>query len=420
MNDKFNQGFAVIVGVGNPDIAGTINDAKGLAEILKDPQRCAYPEENISLLLDKESVCKNVVGALQSLQNKTSSDSTVIFYFSGHGYEEQLGSQTNYYLITWDANPSDISNTALNGNELSQLLKGIPCRRMLILLDCCHSGGLDDAKAFTITSSKSPMPIEAQNLLQAGTGRVIIASSMANELSFAGNPYSAFTLALIECLAGQGVSKRDGLVRVADIALYAREKVPARTKNRQHPILNYEQADNFPIAYYAAGEITPKELPFKGEPQIEEEPGEYYRMSITNSGNLVTGDVTGTNIQGGNIQTGNVSGTGITIGTGAHTEVTIITYPASDEIKKLFVPLFEAAAKSENNKAEATQVLKDLSNEIAKKEKSNDSHIGKLIDKFVDMVPGAVSTVVSTFASPLLGKLTGPVTQFVLDKLRGK
>jgi uncharacterized protein YggL (DUF469 family) len=49
--------------------------------------------------------------------------------------------------------------------------------------------------------------------------------------------------------------------------------VPGRTKDRQHPILHFEHADNFVLAYYASGDTQPKGLPFAGEPEIEPEPG---------------------------------------------------------------------------------------------------------------------------------------------------
>ncbi|NBD36354.1 MAG: DUF499 domain-containing protein [Chloroflexi bacterium] len=110
--------------------------------------------------------------------------------------------------------------------------------------------------------------------LAEGHGRVLIASSQEDELSFAGKPYSAFTLALIEALAGQGVAKQDGFVRVADVALHAREVVPGRTKDRQHPILHFEHADNFALATYAGGATKPKGLPFPvASVEIEPEPG---------------------------------------------------------------------------------------------------------------------------------------------------
>jgi hypothetical protein len=36
------------------------------------------------------------------------------------------------------------------------------------------------------------------------------------------------------------------------------------------------------------------------------------------------------------------------------------------------------------------------------------------------VLPAATSAVVSAFATPILGGIAGPVTSFVLDKLRGK
>lgn len=141
----------------------------------------------------------------------------------------------------------------------------------MLLLDCCHAGGLGLAKDLEI--AKSPLPPEALQILKQGKGRVVIASCKDRELSYGGKPYSAFTLALIEAFSGKGASKKDGFVRAADLAMHAREKVPGRTKGRQHPILHFEEADNFEIAYYAGGETEPKGLPFDQEPEIEPEPG---------------------------------------------------------------------------------------------------------------------------------------------------
>jgi hypothetical protein len=163
--------------------------------------------------------------------------------------------------------------TAVSGRELVDAVLAIPHGKMALLLDCCHAGGLDHVKAPGLTLTKSPLPSDAQALLAQGRGRVVIASSRADELSFAGKPYSAFTLALMEALSGEGASQLDGYARVADLALHAREKVPQRTNGRQHPILNFEQADNFVIAYNAGGDTIPKGAPFTGEPVIETGPG---------------------------------------------------------------------------------------------------------------------------------------------------
>jgi hypothetical protein len=104
-------------------------------------------------------------------------------------------------------------------------------------------------------------------------------------------------LALVEALAGEGASRQDGF---ADLALYTNKMVPSRTKDRQHPILNFEQADNFAVAYYAAGDSTPKGLPFAVEPNIEPEPGVLDRGMLVQRGQTVHGPQT--NSTGGKVR----------------------------------------------------------------------------------------------------------------------
>ncbi len=274
MSKLFTDGHACIIGVGG-DLPNTVDDAIGFAQILNDPERCAYPVEQVSLLSKEHAKREDILAALDRLAQSTTPDSTAIIYFSGHGYQVESPMGEAYYLMPFGYDVNKLHKTAISGAEFTAKLKAIPAKKLLVLLDCCHAGGLGDTKSLGYTAVKAPLPPEAQALLAEGKGRVVIASSTADELSFAGKPYSAFTLALIESLAGKGVSQKDGYVRVADLALYAREVVPQRTGDRQHPILNFEQADNFVLAYYAGGEKEPKELPFGGEPTIESEAGDF-------------------------------------------------------------------------------------------------------------------------------------------------
>jgi hypothetical protein len=266
----FAAGHALIIGVG-ADLPNTMDDAKGLADILKDPGRCAYPTEQVLLLTSQAANRKGLLGAMDKLAQTSDKNSTVIIYFSGHGYRATSSIGEAYFLIPYGCDPNQLSKTAINGSEFAAKLRALKAKKLLLLLDCCHAGGVGEAKGVEL--AKAPIPPETLDVLSEGRGRVIIASSQADELSYAGKPYSAFTLALIESLCGVGVAKKDGFVRVADLAMHAREVVPGRTGNMQHPILNFEQADNFVIAYYAGGESSPKALPFPETPEIEPEPG---------------------------------------------------------------------------------------------------------------------------------------------------
>ena len=44
--------------------------------------------------------------------------------------------------------------------------------------------------------------------------------------------------------------------------------------------------------------------------------------------------------------------------------------------------------------------------------------MGKLVEGLIALAPSAVGAVVSIFATPILGAIAGPVTKFVLDKLK--
>ena len=328
----FDQGHALVVGVG-ADLPNTVDDAIGLADILKDPARCAYPPDQVHLLTGEEATRDAILSALDTLSNLPVSQSTnlptyqspnlpisqstILIYFSGHGYQVASPTGEFYYLLPYGYDLNRLYQTAISGAEFTGRLRDIPAQKLLVLLDCCHAGGVGEAKAPGLQLAKSPLPPEAHSLLAEGSGRVLVASSREDELSFAGKPYSAFTLALTEALCGAGVAKKDGYVRVADLALHAREVVPGRTRGRQHPILHFEQADNFALAYYAGGETQPKEVPFTVEPEIEPEPGAWTILDQRGPRVSITGDVSGQVAVGGAgplIQFGDVSGGQVVVG----------------------------------------------------------------------------------------------------------
>lgn len=92
-----------------------------------------------------------------------------------------------------------------------------------------------------------------------------------------------------------------------------------------------------------------------------------------------------------------------------------------EELNKLFQPLIEATrGTSPETQTQAEEKVATLKEELAKGEKAEDSRVAKLLDGIVELVPGAVSAITALFATPVLSGLSGPVTKFVLDKLRGK
>ncbi|NTW00478.1 MAG: response regulator [Oscillochloris sp.] len=250
---RFSQGYALLIGVGG-DLPNTVYDAQALAELLTDPQRCAYPLDQVTLLTGAQATRAAILNGLDRLAEVAQHDPTAVItvYFSGHG---MLSPES--FLLAHGYQVRSLATTAVAGAEFTARLRAINARRLLVLLDCCHAGGMAEVKGVGIQPMALPPEL---NVLEQGSGRVVIASSRRDEISFAGQPLSVFTQALREALAGYGASEADGYAYVTDVALYVGRKVPERTDGKQHPILKLAAADNFAISYYAGGQSVPKRL----------------------------------------------------------------------------------------------------------------------------------------------------------------
>ena len=121
----------------------------------------------------------------------------------------------------------------------------------------------------------------------------------------------------------------------------------------------------------------------------------------------------GVNITGGDNEfKGDIAGRDIIKSSANVTEADL------NELFKSLNAILENA--SAENREVAKQKADELKEELAKGENADDSRVAKLIDGIIDLVPGALSAVVGMFATPILSGLVGPVTKFVLDKIRGK
>lgn len=250
----FKHGYALLIGVGG-DLPTTVSDATALHDILIAPQRCAYPPDQVKLLIKDQANRQGILDGLDWLINKVQSDrqATAIVYFSGHG-----GFAPGYHLVPSGYNSRKIDKTAVSSAEFTQKIQRIPAQKMLILLDCCYAAGMATIKTSSFKSSSFPPELIA--VLAQGSGKIFIASSRQDEVSYLGSPYSVFTQALREGFAGYGASIRDGYAYIADVALYVSRVVHSRTGGKQNPVLNLSHADNFALAYYAGGAKTPAPL----------------------------------------------------------------------------------------------------------------------------------------------------------------
>ncbi|GIL15482.1 MAG: hypothetical protein BroJett039_06550 [Chloroflexota bacterium] len=259
--DKFRNGNALLIGVG-ADLPITIKDATAIYELLVDPLRCAYDPKQVELLIGEKSTRTGILGAFDRLtqQVNTNSHSTTIVYFSGHGGRFIGAEDTkNYFLVPFGFDRARLEETTISGAEFTSKIEMLKGQKLVVILDCCHAGGMPMLKTSDTVFAKEPIPPELLDTLGSGTGTVVIASSHENEYSYMGKEHSIFTGCLLDALSGKASFFQDGYVRILDILVYLFREVPKRGSGPQHPFLKkvLDLGDNFPVCYHVGGSKDP-------------------------------------------------------------------------------------------------------------------------------------------------------------------
>ncbi|WP_110518466.1 caspase family protein [Herpetosiphon llansteffanensis] len=261
----FENGYALLVGVGNHrddyyTLPTSVNDVYAIEAILRHPSRCGYPANQIKLLHDDAATTQGIRENLTWLKDCAHRDpsATIIFYYSGHGIRDERTDE--YFLLPHDGFDAA---TGLTATELSESLQAISAQRLLVLLDCCHSGGMAksgnglgrDDKSQWAKAAPDPYILEA---LRQGTGRVIISSSSGRQKSYIRKDFtlSIFTFHLLEALQGSGNLPGSQEVRVSNLMNYLSDQVK-HTTSREHgkeqtPFMQ-AAAEDFPIALIRGG-----------------------------------------------------------------------------------------------------------------------------------------------------------------------
>jgi hypothetical protein len=257
-----NESHALLIGVGDyahprfASLLATIGDAQAITAVLTDPARCAYPSANVHVLTGEQATTANIRKTLKALAESTTPKSTVFIYFSGHGGRALENGNWRTFLCPCEADPDDLTNTAIPGDEFSTLLAAIPAQKMLVILDACHASGSAELKAADgMTVWKAGLPDDYYEALSQGSGRVVIASSKEDQYSYVRKQgdLSLFTWHLREALSGKAAVRGDGLIHVLDVFHYVNEAVQA-DEPKQVPILKLKDLDlNFPIALDRGG-----------------------------------------------------------------------------------------------------------------------------------------------------------------------
>lgn len=248
--------YAVVIGIGKfqderiPPLRFTVPDAQGFYDVLTDPNYGRVPKEHVQLLLDDEATYKGIKSAIGSWLSKNARENdTVIIYYSGHGAPEN----NETYWVTYDANIDDLYATAMNNNEIADMLDRVESKRVLTFLDSCYS-------AATVKRSNRTRDVAVEIPWDdfSGEGNVTISASNGKQLSLEMESYGhgVFTYYLLKGMQGEADgmagTERDGVVEVEELWNFVRNSVTETAKKRgntQTPVLQGSLTAGIPVTF---------------------------------------------------------------------------------------------------------------------------------------------------------------------------
>lgn len=271
MAERFSHGYALLIGVGNyrdPKISVpmTAQDAEDLGEVLIDPHLCGYPQAQVNVLTNQDANKPRILTELDTLAQRVQSDenATVIIFFAGHGIKNE-----DYYFLPYETevtydilgNPSGIVyDTALSNTVFLEKVRSIKAKRLVILFNTCHAGGVGTALSLE-SDPFAPVPLGLFDDLITGSGKVILSSSQVTERSWARGDArnSIFVMHLLDALRGKGMKAEGKTVNILDVFKHLSKAVLADAQTLkppqvQTPVMKaYDITEDFPIALLMGG-----------------------------------------------------------------------------------------------------------------------------------------------------------------------
>jgi hypothetical protein len=238
---------SILIGVGDYKAEGGLTplkcsarDVALVAEIAGDPKFMGPDPHCVQVVNpDHETALRELGKFLKSVPK----DDVLIFYFSGHGLRDSNG---DLFLCFTNTDQQDLDFTALNVRRLKDNLDSKFLRRVLVVLDCCHSGAVG---ALTKDSLQSRLD-EVERADPDGTGIYYLTSAASTQVALEGTENSIFTRHFVNGIKdGSADIDGKGEITVHDLAQYLPKKV-AEEAPRQTPQVSAKAASGtFVVAW---------------------------------------------------------------------------------------------------------------------------------------------------------------------------
>jgi WD40 repeat protein len=241
--DAYENGVAVL--------QSAVADARAVAAALQRDHKYNSPH----LLLDGEATGAAILRTLEeTLPAACEAEDAVVVYYAGHGVALGDGQEgPEGFLLPQDARPGDES-TWLPMERVRKALSRLPCKHLLVVLDCCFAGSFRWASSRSFVPVGRPLYDSQYARFLAGTAWQVLTSASHQEKALDVAPgcrntrdaaaldgHSPFAAALLKGLAGAADSSRgchepDGVITATELHQFIFEElVPLGSRSRQTP-----------------------------------------------------------------------------------------------------------------------------------------------------------------------------------------
>ena len=190
------------------DLRYSVDDVHRITQILRDPQRGAF--QHLKVLTSGRTNSQdtptrvNMLRALNSWLSQAKPEDTVLFFFSGHGATDD---KNRNYLLPVDVQADLLEDTAIPMRRINEILNDrdrIAAKKVIVVLDSCHSGAKVGQKAFSVEGKiLDPLFTETE-------GRITFASCGRDEIVYEEETlgHGVFSYYLADGLQGSGDRKK--------------------------------------------------------------------------------------------------------------------------------------------------------------------------------------------------------------------
>lgn len=239
-----------------------VRDAVSLYSLFAD----TFGEKGAKLLIDNSATRNEIVSDFESRLSKAAPDDFVVITYSGHGSDD-------HHLVTYDSDPYNFAATSIALDDLVELFKKIPAKNLLLVLDCCFSGGVG-AKVFHHEIGKRGIEsTEAVLNKISGEGRLIFTASGADEEAIEDRRkgHGLLTYYFSEGLLGNPEVVENGLIKLYSLLEFVTKQVSSAAdifRHKQAPTFRGSIDGNFTLPIFRRGDVFVRFFPEKKRAQV--------------------------------------------------------------------------------------------------------------------------------------------------------